>query len=78
MKSNRVELLSWHCANQENIEIDWPKVHRSLGTSHTKWLLQQDPSNCQIVLEKKITEFVLVAEFYQQRCYEEYQKTWSN
>ena len=52
MKTKKVELYKWLDSEGENIEIDWPKVHKTLGLDHTNWLLTQPEDQCQIVLEK--------------------------
>lgn len=64
MKSDRVELLTWPTDHNENFDISWPEVHRVVGIDRFKWLLDQDRTKCQIVLERKDSECRLVAEFY--------------
>ena len=64
MKTNKVELYKWLGGDGENIEIDWPKVHKTIGLDHTNWLLKQPEDQCQIVLERKDMYCRLIAEFY--------------
>jgi hypothetical protein len=64
MKSRRVVLTEWLPSEGENIEIDWPKVQRTIGVDHLEWLLKQDHAQCQLVLERNDLHCKLVAEFY--------------
>lgn len=64
MKSERVELYKWLPSEGENIDIDWPKVHRKLGLDQTRWLLDQPRYNCQLMLERTDMYCRLIAEFY--------------
>lgn len=77
MKSNKVELLKWLPSEGENIEIDWPKVHKTIGLDQTRWLLNQPENHCQIVLERKDMYCRLVAEFYNQRTLVNYHLMWA-
>jgi hypothetical protein len=77
MKSNRVELYQWNPDHGEAIEIDWPKVHRTIGIDQTKWLLQQSQDNCQLILEQKGLYCKLVAEFYNQHTLLNYCLMWA-
>ncbi len=77
MKTNRIELLKWMPAEGENIEIDWPKVHKTLGLDQTKWLLNQPHNVCQLVLERNSTFCRLVAEFYDDAALITYHLMWA-
>lgn len=78
MKCERVELLKWIAEEDEqDIDIDWPKVHRSIGSDHLNWLLKQPEECCQIVLERQHTLCRLVVEFYSDRSYTEYHMLWA-
>lgn len=78
MKNNRVELLKWlPKEGEENIEIDWPKVHKTIGLDHTKWLLNQPLNVCQLVLERRDIYCRLVAEFYDDRVLTNYHLMWA-
>jgi hypothetical protein len=77
MKTSKIELLHWLPHEGENIEVDWPKVHRTIGLEHTKWLLGQDPTECQVVLERKDMYCRLIAEFYNERILATYYLMWA-
>jgi len=77
MKSNRVELYSWIPSEGENIEIDWPKVHKTIGIDQTRWLLKQSSEKCQLVLEKKDLCCTLIAEFYDDHYFLNYRLLWA-
>ena len=77
MKTSKIELLKWLPAEQEYIEIDWPRVHRTIGLEHTKWLVGQDPTVCQLILERKDMYCSLVAEFYNEQTLATYYLMWA-
>jgi len=77
MKSSKVELYRWLPSEGENIEIDWPKVHKKIGLDQTKWLLDQSRYSCQIVLERIDIYCRLVAEFYDERTLINYHLMWA-
>lgn len=77
MKNKAVELLKWLPTEGENIEIDWPKVHKSIGLAQTQWLLTQPRSNCQIVLERRDMYCRLIAEFYNEQTLLNYHLKWA-
>ena len=39
MKTSKIELVKWLPNERENIEIDWPKVHKTIGVDHTNVLI---------------------------------------
>jgi hypothetical protein len=56
MKTHRFKLAEWQAEESnfcEYLDIDWPEVHRQAGLDHIQWLQQQDPSQCQLVVETK-------------------------
>jgi len=77
MKTSKVELYKWLDLNGENIEIDWPKVHKTIGLDHTNWLLKQPEDQCQIILERNDTYCRLVAEFYSEHTLTHYHLMWA-
>ena len=77
MKTNKVELLRWLPQEGETIEIDWPKVHKTIGLDQTKWLLSQPEDNCQIILERRDMFCRLVAEFYTDHALVNYHLMWA-
>ena len=77
MKTNKVELYKWLDLEGENIEIDWPKVHKTIGLDHTNWLLKQPKDQCQIVLERNDMYCRLVAEFYSEHTLTHYHLMWA-
>jgi len=77
MKTNKVELLKWLPEEGETIEIDWPKVHKTIGLDQTKWLLNQPDDHCQIILERRDMFCRLVAEFYSEHTLTHYHLMWA-
>jgi len=77
MKINKIELLKWLPSEGEYIEIDWPKVHKTIGVDHTKWLLTQVHKDCQLVLERNDMYCRLVAEFYDEQTLLQYHLMWA-
>jgi hypothetical protein len=78
MKSERFELYHWHSNNgTEMIDVDWPKVQRSIGVDHVSWLLKQPKDKCQLVVDKTNDDFKLVAEFYDERTLLSYHLMWA-
>lgn len=56
MKTHRFEIAHFFGAEADdsgNIYIDWPSVHRQAGVDHIKWIKAQDPSQCQLVIERR-------------------------
>lgn len=78
MKTSKVELLKWLPDDGENIEINWPKVHRTIGTEQTKWLISQEHTKCQMILERNDIYCRLMAEFYDEKTLATYYLLWSN
>jgi hypothetical protein len=64
MKTSRIELYRWLPSEGENIDIDWPKVHQTLGLDQTRWLLDKPRHICQLILERRDMYCRLIAEFY--------------
>lgn len=77
MKTSKIELTSWLPWDGENIEIDWPKVQRTIGVDQLEWLLKQDNSKCQLVLERNDSVCTLVAEFYEDKLLTYYHLMWA-
>ncbi len=77
MKTSKIELLKWLPEEGENIEINWPKVHRAIGLDQTNWLLKQDHTDCQVVLERNDMYCRLIAEFYTDRSLATYYLMWA-
>jgi len=77
MKSSKVELLKWLPLENEYIEIDWPKVHKTIGIDQTRWLLDQPQDHCQIVLERRGRYCRLIAEFYNNSALANYHLMWA-
>ena len=77
MKTNKVELYKWLDLEGENIEIDWPKVHKTIGLEHTNWLIKQSDDVCQLVLERNDIYCRLVAEFYNDQALTNYHLMWA-
>lgn len=64
MKNNRIELYRWLPTEGETIDIDWPKVHKTLGLDHTRWIISKPRHICQLVLDRNDHYCRLVVEFY--------------
>jgi hypothetical protein len=77
MKTKKIELLKWLPSEGENIEIDWPKVHKTIGLEHTNWLIKQSDDVCQLVLERNDIYCRLVAEFYNDQALTNYHLMWA-
>lgn len=77
MKTSKVELSKWLPQEGEYIEIDWPKVHRTIGVDHTNWLLKQPHEQCQLVLERNDMYCRLIAEFYDEQLLTAYHLMWA-
>ena len=77
MKTNKIDLAKWGPAESESIEVDWPKVQRELGTDHLDWLLKQDHSKCQLIVERNDKYCKLVAEFYEDKLLTYYHLMWA-
>jgi len=77
MKSERIELLKWLPSEGEYIEIDWPKVHKTIGLEHTNWLLKQPQELCQLMLERNDMYCRLIAEFYDEKALVSYHLMWA-
>jgi hypothetical protein len=77
MKTERVELLKWLPEEGEVLEIDWPKVHKTIGVDHTSWLLKQPHDLCQLILERNDMYCRLVAEFYDNHALVNYHLMWA-
>ena len=77
MKTERVELLKWLPEEGDTVEIDWPKVHKTIGVDHTQWLLKQPHNLCQMILERNDMYCRLIAEFYDNRALVNYHLMWA-
>ena len=77
MKTEVVELLKWLPEEGEYIEINWPKVHKTIGIEQTSWLLKQDLTNCQLMLYRNDMYCRLVAEFYDEQTLLTYHLMWA-
>jgi hypothetical protein len=82
MKSRSIEIAKWLPRESDgtgNIDIDWPAVQRQAGKDHLEWLLKQDKTRCQLVVENREndTNHYLIAEFYDDRLVTEYWLLWA-
>ena len=77
MKTSKIELLKWLPEEGEYIEINWPKLHKTIGLDHTNWLLKQPNDQCQLVLERNGQYCKLIAEFYNDHTLLEYHLMWA-
>jgi hypothetical protein len=77
MRTSKIELLKWLPEEGEYIEINWPKLHKTIGLDHTNWLLKQANDRCQLVLERNGQYCKLIAEFYNDHALLEYHLMWA-
>lgn len=80
MKTSRIELTSWEYTTDESanyLDIDWPRVQRSVGKEQINWLLKQPKNYCQLVLDKSGSNVKLVAEFYHEQTLVTYHLMWA-
>ena len=78
MKSSRFELYHWRiCNGKDIIEVDWPKVHKTVGVDLINWINKQPKEKCQLVVDKLNDDFKLIAEFYDQQTLVAYHLMWA-
>ena len=78
MKTSRIKLFDWNINEYyDNIEIDWPRVHKHVGTDQINWLLEQPKDQCQLVLDKTNNNLALNAEFYDEKTLVSYHLMWA-
>jgi hypothetical protein len=78
MKSSRFELYHWRIHNGKDIiEVDWPKVHKTVGVDLINWINKQPKEKCQLVVDKLNDDFKLIAEFYDQQTLVAYHLMWA-
>ena len=78
MKSSRFELYHWRIHNGKDIiEVDWPKVHKTVGVDLINWINKQPKEKCQLVVDKLNDDFKLIAEFYDQQTLVSYHLMWA-
>lgn len=76
MKTERIKLYDWQsCA--ENIEIDWPKVHKTLGVDYVDWIQKQPLTDFQFVVDKNRDKYSLVLEIYNKAALTLYHLMWA-
>jgi hypothetical protein len=77
MKTTRIKLTEWFPAEGEYIDIDWPKVQKTIGKDQLEWLLKQPKDMCQLVLDKSESKVKLVVEFYNEHLLLSYHLMWA-
>lgn len=77
MKTSRIVLTQWFPSEGEDIDIDWPKVQKTIGVDQLEWLLKQPHDICQLVLDKAESKIKLVAEFYDDKTLTAYHLMWA-
>lgn len=75
--NSRIKLYSWHDRDSQFIDINWPKVHKTIGVDQTKWFLSKDLDQCQLVIDKIGDDYTLVAEIYDEKTLVEYHLMWA-
>ena len=75
MNTNLIFVLHrWDsCMHDENIDIDWPAIHKLVGLENIDWILNQPKTSCQLVVEKINEEYRLILEFYNTHAARSYQ-----
>ncbi len=76
MKTERIKLYDWE-SYEENIEIDWPKVHKTLGVDYVNWVQKQPSTDCQFVVDKIRNKYTLVLEIYNNTALSLYHLMWA-
>lgn len=82
MKTHRFELGKFFPSESDgsgNFYIDWPAIHYQAGIDCIKWLKQQDPVKCQMVVEQRLDDphWWVVAEIYSDRLATQYALMWA-
>jgi hypothetical protein len=84
MKSSKTVIYSWGKNNihehqdDTRLDIDWPAVQREVGVDCVEWLLEQDDSKCQLMLELTPQGGKqLVVEFYDEKTAVSYHMMWA-
>jgi hypothetical protein len=77
MKTTRIKLTEWFPSEGEYIDIDWPKVQKTIGKDQLEWLLKQPKDMCQLVLDKSESKVKLVVEFYSEHLLLSYHLMWA-
>lgn len=77
MRTEKIKLYSWCKEPEENIDIDWPKVHKRLGIDCVQWILSQAKTKCQLTVESGQEKYTLVLEFYCEKLRREYAVLWA-
>lgn len=76
MKNNKLKLAEWLGDYTDGyVDIPWPLVHEQAGSEEIRWLNQQDPVDCQMILHKNPKDQAqqsLWAEFYKEQKLTEY------
>jgi len=57
---------------EEYIDIDWPAVHKEVGSDIIDWINKQPDENCQLSLEIIPNGRRLIVEFFDQETYSDY------
>jgi len=82
MKTHRFNIARYFDPESDgtgNIYIDWPAVHRQAGLDHVQWLKNQDPNQCQLVVEHRANSPYthVVAEIYSDKLATLYNLLWA-
>jgi len=68
MKSNSYTVYHW-TSTEPDLDIDWPRVHETLGRDCVEWLMQQPTEQVQMIVEQQGMAHRLVLEFYQESAH---------
>lgn len=82
MKAHRFELGKFPPSDYDdegNFYIDWPAIHKQAGKDCIRWLKSQDPTQCQLIVEKATNDYDwrMIAEIYSDNLATIYSLMWA-
>jgi hypothetical protein len=82
MKTHRFEIAKFLPSEPDdsgNIYIDWPSIHRQASIDHIQWITNQDPIECQMMLERRINDshIHVMVEIYSEKLATLYGLMWA-
>ena len=82
MKTHRFEIAKFFPGESDdsgNIYIDWPSIHRQASIDHIQWITNQDPIECQMMLERRINDphIHVMVEIYSEKLATLYGLMWA-
>jgi hypothetical protein len=77
MKTDKLTLMKWRSRPDYDMDINWPAVHKMVGEDKIRWITDQLPQDCIMILEKAGLEARLVVEFYNKKVLTAYYLMWA-